>query len=232
MKGAPEDILKLSACFARGAAELPLDEATAEKARASLEEYGKQGYRALGIAWRAAAADCAHAHLTDESALVFGGFALFLDPPKESAAEALKDLASLRVAVKVITGDNEHVTQHVCDAIGLDAGDTLTGAEIETLSDEALAARMRDTNKFCRVNPAQKQRIISALRHAGHVVGYMGDGINDAPSLHAADVGLSVDGAVDVAKEAASMILLENDLRVLAEACARGGAPSPISANT
>jgi Mg2+-importing ATPase len=222
VKGAPEDILKLSASFARGAAELPLDEATAEKARVSLAECGKQGYRALGVAWRTVAADCAHAHLSDEAALVFGGFALFLDPPKESAAQALKDLAALHVAVKVITGDDEHVTQHVCDAIGLEAGDTLTGAEIEALSDEALAARMRNANKFCRVTPAQKQRIISALRRAGHVVGYIGDGINDAPSLHAADVGLSVDGAVDVAKEAASMILLENDLCVLAEGVREG----------
>ncbi|HWA88766.1 MAG TPA: magnesium-translocating P-type ATPase [Rhizomicrobium sp.] len=222
VKGAPEDILELSASFARGANELPLDERALDDARARLAEYGRHGYRVLGIAWKTVAADCAHAHLTDESALVFAGFALFLDPPKESAADALNELAALHVAVKVITGDNEHVTGHVCDAIGLDAGDTLTGAEIDGLSDEALSARMRNTNKFCRVTPAQKQRIIAGLRRAGHVVGYVGDGINDAPSLHAADVGLSVDSAVDVAKEAASMILLENDLRVLAEGVREG----------
>jgi Mg2+-importing ATPase len=222
VKGAPEDILKLSASFARGDTVLPLDGAALLEAQSKLVEFGQQGYRVLGIAWRSAATDCAHARLDDETALVFGGFALFVDPPKESAAEALRELASLHVTVKVITGDNEHVTQHVCDAIGLGDGETLTGDNIAGLSDEALAARIRTVNKFCRVTPAQKLRIISSLRRTGHVVGYLGDGINDAPSLHAADVGLSVEGAVDVAKESASMILLENDLRVLAEGVREG----------
>ncbi|MBV8978135.1 MAG: magnesium-translocating P-type ATPase [Alphaproteobacteria bacterium] len=216
VKGAPEDILKLSTGYARGEETVPLGEAERAKALAMLQRFGEQGLRALGVAWRDGCVTL------DESALVFGGFALFLDPPKETAAGAIEALAGLGIAVKVITGDNEHVTNHVCQAIALPDGDTLTGDVIDKLSDEALAAKLRSVNKFCRVTPAQKLRIISALRRARHVVGYIGDGINDAPSLHAADVSLSVDGAVDVAKEAASMILLKNDLGVIVDGVREG----------
>ena len=222
VKGAPEDILKLTTSYASSNGVAPLSAIDTKRAQDALAEFGRQGFRALGVAWRDVASNCDHARLGDEADLVFGGFALFLDPPKESAARALQELVSLGVRVNVVTGDNEHVTQHVCNSIGLASGDTLTGAEIANLSDEALVARLRSTNKFCRVSPAQKLRIISAFRRAGHVVGYIGDGINDAPSLHAADVGLSVEGAVDVAKEAASMILLENDLGVLAQGVREG----------
>jgi Mg2+-importing ATPase len=151
----------------------------------------------------------------DEAELVFVGFAAFLDPPKESAKAALAGLAADRVAVKIITGDNELVTQHIFAQLGLPVTGVLTGAEIEKMDDLALAARAEQVNLFCRVAPAQKNRIILALKRRGHVVGYLGDGINDAPSLHSADVGISVDSAVDVAKEAADMILLEHDLGVL-----------------
>jgi Mg2+-importing ATPase len=128
----------------------------------------------------------------------------------------------LGVTVKVVTGDSEEVTRHVCAVLGLTITEALTGAEIERLSDEALAARAEQVTVFCRVTPPQKSRIIAALRRRGHVVGYLGDGINDAPSLHTADVGFSVDTAVDVAKEAASMILLDKDLGVLVEGVREG----------
>ena len=141
----------------------------------------------------------------------------FLDPPKAGASEALAALANLGVAVKVVTGDNEQVTRHVCGELGLNVAGTLTGPEVEGLTDEALIARLDNTTLFCRVTPPQKSRIITALRRKGHVVGYLGDGINDAPPLHAADVGFSVDTAVDVAKEAAAMILLRKDSGVLAD---------------
>ena len=222
VKGAPEELLKLATRFATAEGTAALDDVQIAHAHDMLAGFGLQALRVLGVAWRDVASDCAHAGLGDEAELIFGGFALFLDPPKESAAAALKELAALGISVKVVTGDNEHITQHVCEAIGHDAGETLLGSEIEKLSDEALRARLRTTNKFCRVTPAQKLRIITALRHAGHVVGYIGDGINDAPSLHAADVGMSVDGAVDVAKEAASMILLETSLSVLVEGVREG----------
>jgi Mg2+-importing ATPase len=193
-----------------------------DSAKSALEEFGRQGFRALGISWRDVDNDCTHAGITDEAGLTFGGFALFLDPPKQSAAAALQDLASLGIAVKIVTGDNEHVTAHVCESLCVQAGDLLTGEDISHLSDDALTARVQTANRFCRVNPAQKARIIGALRRSGHVVAYLGDGINDAPSLHAADVGISVEGAADVAKEAADMILLQNDLDVLAEGVREG----------
>jgi Mg2+-importing ATPase len=126
------------------------------------------------------------------------------------------------VAVKVVTGDNELVTRHICEKLGLPITGILTGTEIQGMDDQALSARVDDVNLFCRVNPAQKNRVILALKQRGRVVGYMGDGINDAPSLHSADIGISVDSAVDVAKSAAEMILLEQDLNVLHEGVMEG----------
>jgi Mg2+-importing ATPase len=176
----------------------------------------------LGIAWRDVALDHPHAVVSDESELVFAGFAAFLDPPKASAAQALAALAASGVAVKIVTGDNERVTRHVCTELGVAIEGVLTGNEVQALDDDVLRARVEGVNLFCRVNPAQKNRIILALKSRGHVVGYLGDGINDAPSLHTADVGLSVQGAVDVAKQAADMILLENDLMVLHQGMLEG----------
>ena len=166
--------------------------------------------------------------VSDESELVFAGFAAS-STPKESAKAALVGLAADRVAVKIITGDNELVTQHIFAQLGLLVTGVLTGAEILQLDDLALAARVEQVNLFCRVAPAQKNRVILALKRRGHVVGYLGDGINDAPSLHSADVGISVDSAVDVAKAAADMILLERDLRSSMPACWKDDAPSETS---
>jgi Mg2+-importing ATPase len=224
VKGAPEDVLKLSSRYMSAADDhpVPLDEAAIEHANKTLEQLGSEGFRVLGVAWREVEPDRDHASIADETELTFAGFAAFLDPPKESARAALAALARLGVAVKIVTGDNENVTRHVCRELGMEVGGVISGGELETLSDEALIARLADTNLFCRVTPAQKARVIRALRRRGHVVGYLGDGINDAPSLHAADAGLSVEGAVDVAKEAASMILLRNDLNVLADGVREG----------
>jgi Mg2+-importing ATPase len=131
-------------------------------------------------------------------------------------------MAASGIAVKIVTGDNERVTRHVCAQLGVPITGVLTGNEVATLHDDALRARVEGVNLFCRVNPSQKNRIILALKARGHVVGYLGDGINDAPSLHTADVGISVEGAVDVAKQAAAMILLENDLMVLHQGILEG----------
>ena len=217
VKGAPEDILRLSVSY-EGDGEtglLPLDDAARVNINAQFEALSKEGFRVLGIASRQVGMDHPHAVVGDESELVFAGFAAFLDPPKESAKAALAGLAADRVEVKVITGDNELVTQHVFSQLGIPVTGVLTGAEIRQMDDPALAARAEQVNLFCRVTPVQKNRIILALKQRGHVVGYLGDGINDAPSLHSADVGISVDSAVDVAKEAADMILMEQDLGVL-----------------
>jgi P-type Mg2+ transporter len=217
VKGAPEDILRLSVSYeADGEADLrPLDEAALGSFNAQFEGLSKEGFRVLGIASRQVGMDHSHAVVSDETELVFAGFAAFLDPPKESAKKALAGLAADQVAVKVITGDNELVTQHICAQLGLPVTGVLTGAEIQQIGDQALMARAEQVNLFCRVTPSQKNRVILALKRRGHVVGYLGDGINDAPSLHSADVSISVDSAVDVAKAAADMILLERDLGVL-----------------
>lgn len=217
VKGAPEDILRLSVSYGldEEAVPRPLDDAARARINAQFEALSKEGLRVLGIASRQVGTDHDHAVVDDETELVFAGFAAFLDPPKESAKAALAGLAADRVAVKIITGDNELVTQHIFAQLGLPVTGVLTGAEIQQMDDPVLAARVEQVNLFCRVAPAQKNRVILALKRRGHVVGYLGDGINDAPSLHSADVGISVDGAVDVAKAAADMILLEHDLVVL-----------------
>ena len=199
-----------------GEADLrPLDEAALGRVNAQFEGLSKEGFRVLGIASRKVGMDHPHAVVGDETELVFAGFAAFLDPPKESAKEALANLAADRVEVKIITGDNELVTQHVFAQLGIPVRGVLTGAELQQMDDQALSARVEQVNLFCRVTPAQKNRVILALKRRGHVVGYLGDGINDAPSLHSADVSISVDSAVDVAKAAADMILMERDLKVL-----------------
>ncbi len=217
VKGALEDVLRLSSRYeGDGPADLrPLDDAVRADLSTRFAELCGAGFRVLGIAWKAETADCRHIVVGDEVDLVFAGFAAFEDPPKASAAQALADLARAGVTVKVVTGDNELVTQHVCAELGLPILGVLTGSEIQKMDDPALAARAAEVNLFCRVTPALKNRVILALKHRGHVVGYLGDGINDAPSLHSADVGISVEGGVDVAKAAADLILLEQDLAVL-----------------
>lgn len=223
VKGAPEDILRLCTHYADSAdVKVVLDDAARVRIDALFDSLGEEGFRVLGIASRDVPIDHPHAVISDESELVFAGFAAFLDPPKASAGAALKALAASGVAVKIVTGDNERVTRHVCTQLGVAIEGVLTGTEVAAMNDDALRARVEQVSLFCRVNPSQKNRIILALKARGHVVGYLGDGINDAPSLHTADVGLSVEGAVDVAKQAAAMILLENDLMVLHQGILEG----------
>jgi P-type Mg2+ transporter len=217
LKGAFEDVLKHCTRFeADGPGNhVPLDDAARSSAVRFFESLSREGFRVLGIAWKETPRDQVHAVVDDEAGLVFAGFVAFEDPPKASAAEAVRALTASGVTVKVVTGDNELVTQHVCAELGLPVTGVLTGSEIEKMGDPALAARAEGVNLFCRVTPPQKNRVIHALRSRRHVVGYLGDGINDAPSIHSADVGMSVDGAVDVAKEVADLILLDHDLGVV-----------------
>ena len=224
VKGAPEDILRLSTHYeANGETVLEeLDKTGLARMQTLSESFARDGFRVLGVAWKRVDATEHHAVIDDETALVFAGFAAFLDPPKQSAQAALAKLTQAGVAVKVVTGDNELVTRHICEQLGLPISGILTGAEMQGMDDHALSACVESVNLFCRVNPAQKNRVILALKQRGRVVGYMGDGINDAPSLHSADIGISVDSAVDVAKSAAEMILLEQDLNVLHEGVMEG----------
>ena len=223
VKGAPDDILRLCTHHeSETAQQQVLDDKSLQQVQATCHALEDEGFRVLAIAWRTVPLAQDHAVVNDESQLVLVGFAAFLDPPKESAASALLGLQQAGVAIKVVTGDSDRVTQHVCRQLGLPIQGVLTGAEIAQMNEEALRARVEAVNLFCRVNPAQKNRVIQALRARGHVVGCMGDGVNDAPSLHSADVGLSVDSAVDVAKAAADMILLRPDLRILQDAVMEG----------
>jgi Mg2+-importing ATPase len=224
VKGAPEDVLKLSRQYEEvGEGRLrALDAAAQAKAGALFEALGSEGFRVLGIAWREVGPEQDHAAVGDERELIFAGFAGFLDPPKQGVEAALEALGRSGIRVKILTGDNERVTRHLCEALAIPVAGLLTGSELSALSEEALGARIEQVNLFCRVTPAQKNRIILALKRRGHVVGFMGDGINDAPSLHTADVGISVDTAVDVAKDAADIILLERDLSVLGRGVREG----------
>ena len=217
VKGAADEIVELCTHYeSQGAGpQRALDEAALVTVHGQSHALEDEGFRVLGIAWREVALDHPHAVVGDETEMVLAGFAAFLDPPKQSAGPALAALAEAGVAIKIVTGDSDRCTRHVCAQLKIPVTGLLTGKEIAQMDDYALRARVETANLFCRVNPSQKDRVILALKARGHVVGYLGDGINDAPSLHSADVGLSVDSAVDVAKEAADMILLKQDLNVL-----------------
>jgi Mg2+-importing ATPase len=216
-KGALENILKLCTYVQAEGESHPLD----DKALAGIEQrysdWSSKGFRVLGVAIRKLDKQAASYSSTDEKDMIFIGFLLFFDPPKPDVQQAIVDLAKRGVQLKIITGDNEKVARHVAEAVHLPITGLLTGNALNNMRDEALWHAAERTNIFAEVDPNQKERIILALRKTKHVVGYMGDGINDAPALHAADVGISVDTAVDVAKDAADFVLLKQDLDILRE---------------
>ena len=213
-KGAFADVLKICSSLDRDGVEVPLDAGP----RAELDEVFKaksaEGYRVLAVATRKVAAKADYDRL-DERDMVFRGFLMFHDPPKADAQRTIHDLDRLGIRIKVISGDNRYVTAHLAEAVGLNAKSMLTGEELSALGDEALWHKAPLTDLFVEIDPQQKERIVRALQRTGHSVGYLGDGINDAPALHAADVGISVAEAVDVARESADIILLKRDLDVL-----------------
>jgi P-type Mg2+ transporter len=213
-KGALANVLEVCSHIEERGEPVALTPAHRQAIRSRLRDYAAKGHRVLGVAYRALPVQPAYAR-ADEHDLVFAGFLLFFDPPDPGARRALADLARLGVRVKIITGDNPLVALHVAQEVGLKVTRTLTGAELRGLRDEALWHLAARTQLFAEVDPNQKEQIILALKRTGHVVGYLGDGINDAPALHAADVGISVHGAVDVAKQAADFVLLERGLDVL-----------------
>lgn len=214
VKGAPEAILARATHYEEGGEAKPLTSDDRAACRATYERAGHDGFRVLAVAYRAVEARAAYAK-DDERDLVLTGFVTFADPPLPDAREALHALARDGVRVKILTGDNEQVARHVCEEVGLDVREIVLGDAIDRMTDGALGQVAERVSVFARLSPAQKHRVLLALKHRGHVVGYLGDGINDAPSLHAADVGISVSGAVDVARDAAHIILLEPSLRAL-----------------
>jgi Mg2+-importing ATPase len=220
-KGAPESVLPVCSAYESNGQQFPLDADSRARAEATYRDLCGRGFRMLAVAYAAVPQQDVY-QAVDEKDLVLAGFLSFFDPPLESAKLTLDDLRSDGIQVKILTGDNELVTQHICSQVGIDVGRIILGDELERMTDTALAHVVEQTSVFARVSPAQKNRIILALKHRSHVVGYLGDGINDSPSLHAADVGISVSTAADVAKDAADFILLERSLNVLHEGIIEG----------
>jgi Mg2+-importing ATPase len=221
-KGALENVLAVCSRVQIGDEEKILDQGMQAKIQEKYEAWSAQGYRVLGLAAKSVSGQVHPFSKAGENDMVFAGFLLFFDPPKAGVEETIQVLARLGVRLKVITGDNHLVARHTGQAVGLGDAKVLTGAELDAMRDEALWHAVEETTIFAEVDPNEKERIILALKKRGHVVGYMGDGINDAPSLHSADVGISVANAVDVAKEAADLVLLKQDLDVLREGILQG----------
>jgi P-type Mg2+ transporter len=213
-KGAPESVVDVCAEYEADGQSKPLDDDARRHCDNTYQQLSAQGFRVLAVAYRRLPMRENYA-VDDEQNMTLLGFLTFFDPPLEDVGEVLQALRRDGVEVKIITGDNELVARHVCEQVGLDVGRIVLGEELERMSDTALTHITEQTSVFARVSPAQKNRIILALKHRSHVVGFLGDGINDAPSLHAADVGISVASAVDVAKDAADIILLEQGLCVV-----------------
>ena len=221
-KGALANVLQACSRVQMADGDGALDEEQQAAIQQRFEAWSAQGYRVLGVAVKQADAHLQHFSKADETGMAFAGFLLFFDPAKEGVAQVIQELAQLGVMLKVITGDNKLAARHTAQEVGLAEARVMTGSELDNLRDEALWHAVETTTVFAEVDPNEKERIILALKKRGHVVGYMGDGINDAPSLHSADVGISVANAVDVAREAADLVLLKQDLEVLRDGILEG----------
>ena len=230
-KGAIEEMLSISSLAEYEGNTEPLTEELRDQILKSCHGLNDKGMRVLGLAKKNVSLkeetdDDAPSAISlssdDEKEMIFMGYLAFLDPPKESTEAAIKALGEYGVKVKVLTGDNDGVTRAVCHSVGIDAQRILLGSEVETMNDEQLKKSVEEIDVFAKLSPSQKARIVTALREDGHTVGFMGDGINDAAAMRAADVGISVDTAVDIAKESANIILLEKDLMVLEEGVIEG----------
>ena len=224
-KGAVEEITNLSTTVEIDGKALSVKPEYAAQRKQLVSDLNAQGFRVVAIAYKvmpAGDSDEPHYEVSDEKDLTLLGYLAFLDPPKESAREALKRLRDLKVEVKILTGDNDVVTTYICGKVGMPVEHILLGSQIEAMSESQLSAAAAATRIFAKLAPAQKERIVRTLQKNGSVVGFMGDGINDAPALKAADVGISVNSAVDIAKESSDIILLENDLLVLEQGVREG----------
>ena len=221
-KGALEEMLAISSHVEYKKRITELTEEIRQEILSEVSQLNEQGLRVLGVSYKSDLEEDYNYELKDESDMILTGYLAFLDPPKSSAAPAIETLAEYGVATKILTGDNDKVTQAVCEKVGLDVDNILLGVEVDALSDEELSQAVEHTTVFAKLSPDQKARIILQLKANGHKVGYMGDGINDAPSMKVADVGISVDTAVDIAKETADVILLDKDLMVLEKGLVEG----------
>jgi Mg2+-importing ATPase len=231
-KGAVEGIYRCCSQYQVGEEVYPLIEMIRDNLFEEVDRLNKDGFRVLAVAYREFPQHKTVFSQADESDLVLLGYIAFLDPPKASAFEAVKALRAAGVRLKVLTGDNQLVTRKVCRDVGLPVERLVLAHELESVSDEAFDRLADEGTVFVKVTPMQKERIVRALRRKGHAVGFLGDGINDAPALKTADVGISVDTAVDVAKEAADIVLSRRAWWSSATALSRGAASSRTSSNT
>jgi Mg2+-importing ATPase len=222
IKGAFENVLKVCSQVILEGQSRPIDSSITGQLEQRYQDWSEQGYRVLGLAIKPITGHTGNFTWVDETEMTFTGFLMFLDPPKPGILQTIQELEQLGIQLKIITGDNRLVARHTANAVGLQITGIITGEQLDGMTESALLYTVTHNNIFAEVDPAQKDRIILALKKAGQVVGYMGDGINDAPSLHSADVGISVDNAVDVAKEAADFVLLKTDLEVLRQGIIQG----------
>jgi Mg2+-importing ATPase len=220
-KGAPEGIFPLLSGYEIEGKTVPIGEDATKRMQQTSNQLNNQGFRSLAVAYAAVPVRADYS-VKDECNLILAGFLSFADEPLPDVAQVVASLKQDGVEIKVISGDNDRVTGHVCSEVGIDPGKVITGEDIEKMTDPALSHVAEETRVFARISPTQKNRILLALKHNGHAVGFMGDGVNDAPSLHAADVGISVSSAVDVAREVADVILIEPGLRVLHDGIIEG----------
>ena len=221
-KGAPEETLAICTFMEKNGSVSPLTDTERESILALYHNQSREGFRTLAVCYRTLTGDQDSYAIDDEQEMVILGLVTFIDPPKESAKESIGLLEASGIELKILTGDDELVTRKTCELIGLPVKGVLSGREIEHMDLETLSRVVSDVTIFSRVTPVQKNRIMNSLKRNGHVVGFMGDGINDAPSIREADVGISVENAVDIAKESADIVLLKNDLRILHDGVLEG----------
>jgi Mg2+-importing ATPase len=221
-KGAPEEIFVRCSKYEMDGNILEMNEAVLDELKGEYDSLSLQGFRVLAIAYKDIIDKKEVYSRDDEKNLILKGYVAFLDPPKPTVKKTIEVIKKLGIELKVLTGDNEYVTKNICNQVGLDIKDVYTGDMINKLTDEELKEVVETTTVFVRLSPLQKERIIHALHKNNHIVGYLGDGINDAPALKAADVGISVDNAVDIAKESADIILQKKSLLVLGDGVVEG----------
>ena len=221
-KGALEEILKVCTKVKYNGHVNELTPEMVEIVEQKAKEYAVQGMQVIAIASKREYRGVNVFNVSDEANMTFIGFVAFLDPAKKDVKSTLKKLKNIGITTKILTGDNPYAANNICNLVGLENTETLLGTDIDKMSDEELAKKVEEVNVFARMNPLQKERIVKQLKNNGHVVGYMGDGVNDSPSLHIADVGISVNTATDIAKEAADIILLERSLKVIYEGVLEG----------
>lgn len=221
-KGAIEEMLKVSDKIVDGEKAKKITENKKNELLSYVQTLNERGLRVLGLATKEIANSNKEITVKDESGMTLLGYLAFLDPPKDGARETIEALAEKQVQIKVLTGDNQYVTQAVCQQVGIASEEFLTGDIVESMSDDELTVASEDYNVFVKLNPTQKARLVKLMRKNGHAVGFLGDGINDSPAMREADVGISVDNAVDIAKESADLILLEKDLRILEKGVING----------